>query len=389
VAFGVYIHFPYCQKRCPYCDFAVHARQRIPHAAYADAVVRELEARAPLYDGRALVSVYFGGGTPGLWEPGCLGRVLAAVRATFPSSGEPEVTVEANPGEVDEARLEGLVRAGVNRLSLGAQSLEARHLVQLGRLHGPKDVERAVLAARAAGIGNLSLDLMIGLPGQRLDELDRDLGGLLALAPEHLSIYMLTVEPRTAFAALGRQGLLALPAPEVQAEMYERVDAAMERAGLGHYEISSWARPGRRAVHNRLYWSGGEWLGLGSSAHSFRFDGAGGGERFSTVRSVDRYLERVGGVVRGGLDGDPLVEGREALGRDVLAREAMWLGLRMLDEGVERAAYRRRFGVDPVERFAVELERLERAGLVARTEERLVLTRRGVLLADEVGACLV
>ncbi len=372
--FGVYIHFPYCRKRCPYCDFAVHARQRIPHERYADAVTAELDARAPLFEGRRAVSVYFGGGTPGLWRTDCLARVLAAVQARFGSDAQ-EVTVEANPDDLPSEQLIALRAAGVTRLSLGVQSLSPKHLSTLGRLHGPDEARRSVREARQAGFASLSLDLMFGLPSQTLAELERDLDGMLALEPDHLSVYNLTIEERTAFGAMSRAGTLKVPDNGLCADMYARVIERLRAAGFQQYEISSHARPGKRAVHNTLYWTGGEYLGLGCSAHSFRrLPGtSGAAERFAVVKSVDDYLK------------SPEIVHREHLDAAALEREAVWLGLRFLD-GIERAAHLRRHGIDPVAAHAVEVERLQREGLVEVTEARLRLTARGVFFADEVGA---
>lgn len=373
--FGVYIHFPYCRKRCPYCDFAVHVRATIPHEAYATGVLRELELRAPLFDGRQPVSVYFGGGTPGLWRADSLGRVLEGVRGAF--GGERlEVTVEANPDDLPPAHLGALRGVGVNRLSIGVQSLQRRHLQALGRLHGPEEARAAVVAARAAGFTDLSLDLMFGLVTQTLTELEADLAELLALEADHLSIYNLTIEDRTAFGGLLRAGQLAAPAAEVAAEMYERIGERLARGGYEHYEISSWARPGHRAVHNSLYWTGGEYLGLGCSAHSFRRLPDGGGERSSSVRGVDAWLRA------------PTQAAVEVLDQAALEREAVWLGLRLLD-GLDRVRHRSLYGVDPVARHAAAIERLVAEGLVETTPQRLRLTARGVLFADEVGARFV
>jgi oxygen-independent coproporphyrinogen III oxidase len=371
--FGVYIHFPYCRKRCPYCDFAVHARQRIPHDEYASAVVRELALREALFDGRRLTSVYFGGGTPGLWRADALGRVLAAVRARFPPASDApmEVTVEANPDDLPREQLDGLAAAGVTRLSLGVQSLSPKHLHVLGRTHQAADAVKAVENARASGFTRISLDLMFALPGQTLADLDRDIEGVLAMEPEHVSIYNLTIEERTAFSAMARTGALALPDSGVAAEMYERIDARLERAGFGHYEVSSWARPGYRAVHNTLYWTGGEYLGLGCSAASFRRLPDGGGERFSTVRSVDKWLRA------------PDVAQTETLDRVALEREAMWLGLRLVD-GISRAHHRQLHGVDPVDHHADEIRKLLHEGFIDVSPEKLRLTRKGILFADEV-----
>ncbi len=365
--FGVYVHFPYCRKRCPYCDFAVHARKAIPHDKYADAVVRELEFRAPTFEGKSAVSLYFGGGTPGLWRADCVARVITAVSERF--SAPTEITVEANPDDLPIDHLSRLREAGVNRLSIGVQSLEPRHLHTLGRLHGADEARRSVADARAVGFENLSLDLMFALPAQTMGELDRDLSGMLEMEPDHLSIYNLTVEDRTPFGAMKRDGLLAFPDDGVAAEMYEIVIARMERAGFSHYEVSSFARPGRAALHNTLYWTGGEYLGLGCSAHSHV-----GNLRFANVRSVDKYF----------VSEDPTVM-REVLDDDHLEREAVWLGLRLL-AGVDRAAHRARFGRDPVDHHAEEVRRLTEEGLVKVTGERLHLTRRGLMFADEVGA---
>jgi oxygen-independent coproporphyrinogen-3 oxidase len=391
--FGVYVHFPYCRKRCPYCDFATHARQSIPHERYARTVLAELEARAPLFAGRQAVSLYFGGGTPGLWRVESLARVLVALARRFASESrleQLEITVECNPGELPLEQLEALRRAGVNRLSLGVQSLEPQHLVTLGRLHGAREPRQAVADARRAGFDNLSLDLMFGLPGQTLDELRRDLEGLLSLGPEHLSIYNLTIEPRTPFGALQRQGQLTVPDAEVAAAMYDLVRSTMQAHGFEHYEISNYARPGRRAVHNSLYWSGGEYLGLGSSAHSLRLRDDGVAERFASVRSVDEWFEAVPRLdpTRALEAGDPALTLYEELSVDVQEREALWLGLRLRD-GIDCAAHARRFGGDPRQRYASTWERLRGDGLIEERDGRLRLTDSGLLFADEVGARLM
>jgi oxygen-independent coproporphyrinogen III oxidase len=370
--------FRSCRKRCPYCDFAVHARQRIPHDEYASAVVRELSLRESLFAGRRLTSIYFGGGTPGLWRADALGRVLAAVRERFPpahatneAAEEMEITVEANPDDLPREQLDGLRAAGVTRLSLGVQSLETRHLHTLGRTHGAADAVKAVENARASGFTRISVDLMFALPGQTLAALDRDLAGVLEMRPEHVSVYNLTVEERTAFAALARTGALALPDSGVAAEMYERIDERLARAGFTHYEVSSWARPGFAAVHNALYWTGGEYLGLGCSAASFRRLPGGGGERFNNLRSVDKWLKSPGEAQT------------ETLDAAALEKEAMWLGLRLVD-GIDRARHRRQHGVDPVEHHAREVEKLVHERFIDVTPEKLRLTKRGILFSDEV-----
>lgn len=404
--FGVYVHFPYCRRRCPYCDFAVAARRTIPHARYQRQVQAEIADRAGLFAGRRAVSVYFGGGTPSLWAPESVAAVReAALRAFPPPAGvSPEVTLEADPTDLSREGLAALRAAGVTRLSLGVQSLRDERLRALGRLHSAAQALAAVGAARAAGFDNLSVDLMIGLPGQTREELAGELRGLLALAPEHLSLYQLTVEPRTAYAAAARTGALVLPPDEEQAALYQQVRETLDAAGYQHYEISSFARRDRplRSVHNQLYWSGGEYLGVGASAHSFRYLPAGGGERFANRRGVDEYLGRRG-LLALGRRADPLDAAaagealavppvgaglHEALDAAALAREALWLGLRRI-AGLSRSAFAARHGYDPVAQHRAELSPLCARGLVEVEDDVLRLSPRGVLFADEVGAALV
>jgi oxygen-independent coproporphyrinogen-3 oxidase len=375
---GVYVHFPFCGVRCPYCDFAVDTRAEIPHDAYADAVIAELAARRPWFEGAGpLASIYFGGGTPGLWRADALGRVLEAARLAFgaPPADTLEITVEANPGEVDEAGLRALSAAGVNRLSLGAQAFDDRLLRALGRNHDAAAIPAAVRAARAAGFEALSLDLIFGIPGQSRDDWRRAVDAAVALAPEHVSAYALTIERGTAFGALARAGKLARPDDEEAAAMYEDAGLALAAAGLQRYEVSSYARPGRRARHNGLYWSGAPYLGLGASAASFRPLADGTAFRFSNPRATETYLA----AARAGAVAPRHVERRAAA---ELEDEAIWLGLRTVD-GLDRAAHRARFGRDPLDGRAAARTCLE-AGWLVVDAHSVRLTPAGFLLADEV-----
>src|SRR6185312_5306347 len=344
---GVYVHFPFCSVRCPYCDFAVDTRADIPHEVYADAIIGEIETRASWFAGAGpLVSIYFGGGTPGLWRPEALGRVIAAARATFgaPAGADLEITVEANPGE-----------SGPGQLA-------------------------AVRAARAAGFDNLSVDLMFGVPGQTLDGWRRAVDAVIALQPEHVSAYALTVERGTVFGARERRGDLPRPDDEVVAGMFQHARQAFTAAGLVPYEISSYARAGRRARHNQLYWALGPYLGAGASAASFRPLDDGTGWRFSNPRATDVYLRQAGvGRVAG-----RHVERRSAAD---LENEALWLGLRTAD-GVDRAAHAARHGRDPLLGRETEAAAAVSAGWLAVDAARLTLTPAGVLFADEVAARL-
>jgi oxygen-independent coproporphyrinogen-3 oxidase len=369
--FGVYVHFPYCLSACPYCDFAFTVARRgrgIPHEAYADAVCAELAARAAEHAGRTLGSIYFGGGTPGLWDPACLGRVVAAVCRCFGADPRGlEITVEVNPADerVRGGLLGALGRAGANRLSIGAQSTSDRLLRKLGRMHRGAQVAEAVEAARAAGFADFSLDLMLGVPGQSAADLERDLDALLALDPPHLSAYALTVEPGTVFARRAARGTLAAADDDLAADLYERTRARLVAAGFVHYEISSFARGGRRSRHNELHWTGGEWLGLGASAWSSRRLAGGGIERRANHRGATAYLAAPTAATAE----------RELLDPAQAASEAVWLGLRRVADGVPEAQ---------VAPFRELVARLCAEGLLERPPGRVRLTGRGILLADEI-----
>jgi len=375
---GVYVHFPFCGVRCPYCDFAVDTRTGVPHDAYADAVVAEIAARRSWFDGAGpLASIYFGGGTPGLWRPDALARVIQAARAAFPTgdSTAQEITVEVNPGEADEAHLRALRDHGVNRLSIGVQSFDDRLLRGLGRNHDGAAGPACVRAARAAGFDNVSIDLMFGVPGQSLDDWRRAVDEAVALAPEHVSAYALTVERGTTFGSLARAGRLPRPDDEAVAAMFEHVRGAFAAAGLTPYEVSSYARPDRQSRHNRLYWSLAPYLGVGASAASLRPLADGTAWRFSDPRATDVYLR----------DTTPRhVERRSAAD---LENEAVWLGLRTAG-GIDRALHRARHGVDPVVGRDLEVQRAVAAGWLVVDDVNLKLTPSGILFADEVASRL-
>ncbi len=382
---GVYVHFPYCGVHCPYCDFAVEVAAAIPHDAYADAVVAEIAARHGWFAGTAgLTSIYFGGGTPGLWRPDALSRVLAAARAAFgdPDPASLEITVEANPGETDAAHLGALRAAGVNRLSLGLQALNDRLLRALGRNHAAAAGPAAVAAARAAGFDNLSIDLMFGVPGQTMDDWQRTVDAALALAPEHVSAYALTIERGTPFGSLARAGRLPRPDDEATAAMFTWARAALADAGLDQYEVSSYARAGRRARHNGLYWIGAPYLGVGASASSFRPLADGTGFRFANPRATATYLSA---AHRGG--GSPRPVHAEQRSAADLENEALWLRLRTSD-GVDRAAHAARHGRDPLAGHEAAAQSCVAAGWLRADDSRLTLTPQGLLFADEVAARL-
>lgn len=385
--FGVYVHFPYCRKRCPYCDFAVSAQNPIPHEAYRDALLRELSARARWFPGRQLESIYFGGGTPSLWQTDCICQALAHIQETFgsPSGIQPEITMECDPLDLLErpsSDWHAFQKSGIHRLSIGIQSLNDIFLQKLGRLHTKEQGQACISQAKSYGFSNISVDLMIGLPNQTLEELHTDVRAFIELDVPHVSIYQLTIEPSTVFARAVKQKRLLMPDNAMQAQAYERTQEWLKEGGFSQYEIASHARtPAFRSRHNQLYWSMGEYLGIGVSAHSLRLEKNGAGERFSNDRSVQRYLQQ-SFTVTDGPHQDPALALYEARPPKELQKEAIWVGLRQLD-GLSRAHFKSLFGQDPLLVFPNEIEQLCKQNWVQIEGDRIKLTQQGVWFADE------
>ena len=382
---GLYVHFPYCLRRCPYCDFTIAIARTVPGERYADAVLAELRLRAaqrPAWTEWPLDSIYLGGGTPSLWAAREVGRVLAGIAGALPLAADAEVSLEANPEVADTARLAGYRAVGVNRLSLGIQSFEPAVLTTLGRSHSPSDAESAFRAARAAGFENVSIDLIHGVPGQSLAGAVEDARRAVALGPEHVSSYVLTVErdhlgAETVFSRRLRQGRLALPEDDEVVEMVDAVGEVLSSAGLERYEISSHAVPGRHSRHNALYWTGGESLALGAGAVGFRREGSGA-VRTTNLRSTPRWLQ----AVEAGKLPD---EERETLGPEDLYEERLLLGLR-LRSGVDLTRLWAERGIAPRSK---QVEVLVRDGFLEPLGPRFRLTRRGAHLHQEISARLV
>lgn len=368
---GVYVHFPWCRRRCPYCDFAVEVAREPPHQEYLAAVLAELAELAPRFEGRELSSIYFGGGTPSLWQPGCLAHVVAAVKEHWPAPAPLEITLEANPTDCTPERIAQWKAAGITRVSVGVQELRSDVLEVLGRDHRMGDGPAALAHLAAAGELEVSADFIAGVP--RRGRLGAAAPGpelawieaLVASAARHASVYELTVEPGAAFAKRVADGRLVARPAEEQAELYVAIDRELSARGFEHYEISSYARPGARAVHNSLYWSGGEYLGLGVGAASY-WRGPGGAERWSNRRRFAQYrLER-------------LAE-RHAVSEREDAADRLWLGLRTKD-GVTAEALAAAPGVT---------EWLLAQGLAERAGARVCPTLRGFLFADAIAQRIV
>ncbi|TVS12447.1 MAG: oxygen-independent coproporphyrinogen III oxidase-like protein [Wenzhouxiangella sp.] len=264
IPLSLYIHFPWCVAKCPYCDFNSHALSGpLPEEAYIDALLADLELELPRVWGRVVHSVFLGGGTPSLFPAAAMDRLLSGVRARLSLAPDAEITMEANPGTVEHDRFEDYRSAGINRISLGIQSFDDRHLKTLGRIHGGDEARRAIDSVRAAGFDNFNLDLMWALPGQTLDQALADVDQALEFAPAHLSHYHLTIEPNTLFAARPPQ----LPAEDAAWDMQDACGQRLAEAGFRPYEISAWARPGAISRHNLNYWRFGDYIGIGAGAH--------------------------------------------------------------------------------------------------------------------------
>jgi oxygen-independent coproporphyrinogen-3 oxidase len=377
--FGIYVHVPFCVRRCQYCSFVSRTFDPGVARAYVRGVRRETARRAaePALAGRVARSLFVGGGTPTCLPVRRLCGLLRALRTAFNVVPSAEVTVEANPGTVNAASLAALRRAGASRLSLGVQAFQDRLLQDLGRLHRAADGAAAVAAARQAGFENISLDLMFGLPGQTPGDWRETLERAIALEPQHVSAYALAVDPGTPFGEMAARGALDLPTEDVEAEMYEAAISTLGDAGFEHYEVSNFGRPGFFCRHNLLYWRDGEYLGLGAGAHShFHRPGShpGLGRRYWNHPDPLAYcqaLRRGEFPIAGAEDLDPRVE----------MGDAVMMGLRLI-EGIPRAAFRRRFGVDLVTAFPGAVARLGEQGLLSTSDGHVRLTPRGLRLGN-------
>ena len=379
---ALYLHIPFCTAKCGYCDF--NSYEHLDHLvpAYTPALVRELELWAPAARPYRVDTVFFGGGTPSLTSLDDMSRISAAIREHFDLSPSVEWTLEANPGELTREHLEGLRRLGVNRLSIGVQSLHDDELKALDRIHTASRAIEAIEAARAAGFDNLNLDLIFGLIDQPLGRWQETLERAVSLRPEHLSCYALTVEPGTALHYQVSKGLLPEPDPDIVADQYEWTRERLHRAGYHHYEISNWALPGRDCRHNLVYWAASPYLGFGAGAHSFF-----AGRRFANLDAPNRYVEAVnesyeerqargGGTLR-------QIAGGETPDDATIRSDALILGLRCLD-GVSLTDFEERFGITLEAAFGPAIDRHLALGLLELSEGRVRLTSQGLFLANEV-----
>jgi putative oxygen-independent coproporphyrinogen III oxidase len=357
---SLYIHIPWCVRKCPYCDFNSHAiGDRPDELAYVDALLADFEVDATLALERPLQSIFIGGGTPSLFTPEAIDRLLSGVRDRSTWADDIEITLEANPGAVESAHYAGYRAAGVNRLSLGVQSFDAESLRALGRIHGPDEAQRAVESARAVGFDRINLDLMFALPAQTLQQAISDLEHAIALGTEHLSYYQLTLEPNTPFHHRPPR----LPADDMIWEMQQTGHAMLAAAGFDQYEISAFARPGGQCRHNLNYWRFGDYLGIGAGAHGKLTSADGNIHRRSKRRHPTDYME------------GPALKGTRELQAEDRVIEFMLNALR-LRHGVERALFPQATGL-PLEIIAVAMQSALERGLMHADAERLCATPLG------------
>ncbi len=367
---SLYVHFPWCVRKCPYCDFNSHAaRGAVPEQAYVDALLRDLESELPSIAARRIETVFLGGGTPSLFSPESIARLLDGVRARTDVAPGAEITLEANPGTVDVENFKGFRDAGVNRLSIGIQSFDGDKLKTLGRIHGRDEALCAAEAARDAGFGNLNLDLMFGLPGQTVEQAVSDIRTAIGLQPTHLSAYQLTIEPNTLFHARPP----ALPDDDAIWDMQQAIQAELAGAGFGQYEVSAYAQPGRACRHNLNYWQFGDYLGIGAGAHGklSRADAIG---RTWKVKHPEAYLKAAGTP--------EIIGGTQSLAAEDIAFEFLLNALRLTD-GFPVSLFAERTAL-PLRVIESALRAAETKGLMARDDAHIRPTERGRRLLNDL-----
>ena len=394
---ALYVHIPFCESKCPYCDFNTYAGIESLMPGYTAALLREITQWGAWLGRPLLASVFFGGGTPSYLPTDDLQRLMDTIRAAFDLPLDAEATLEANPGDCSIERLSAMRAAGFNRISIGVQSFDDTELAMLGRRHDAERAAQAVRDARAAGFGNVSLDLMFGLPEQSVASWERSVEQAVRLGTNHLSAYALTLEHGTPLEADVRLGRTPEPDPDIAAEMYLRAQEALAGAGLAQYEISNWATQGKESTHNLAYWRSLPYLGVGPGAHSHLYGiGALGsfGARFANANPPRVYIESVSAWTAGGTLTADAIRTAAAVGqcdtvrrRDAMA-ETMMMGLR-LNAGVADAAFRERFGESIADAFPVPTAECVDLGLLEWVGGALRLTEHGRLLGNEAFARFV
>ncbi len=366
---ALYVHIPFCRRKCNYCSFVSFPGIESKIPGYLTALERELAQRA---HGEAVSSIYFGGGTPSLLTISQINSLLSYIRSLFAVADGAEISMEVNPATVNANYLRSLRESGVNRLSLGIQSFDDAELEMMGRLHTTAEASEAVLLTRQAGFGNINLDLIYGLPGQTLPGWQTTLGKALAFAPEHLSLYGLSLDPESPMAKSIAAGKLPPVDPDLGAAQYELAEEVLARQGYGHYEISNWAKQGFACRHNLVYWHNQPYLGFGVAAHSYL-----AGHRMANTSDMDTYLSAFN------VSGGNQVDMDESINPELELAETMILGLR-LGEGININEVKKRHGVDVLGYYSRQISDMCALELLEQSGDSICLTPRGRLLSNEV-----
>lgn len=385
-ALALYVHIPFCETKCPYCDFNTYAgiEQLIP--TYIDALTNEINLWAEALGLIPVETIFFGGGTPSYLPEELVGQLISNVRSTFTLSDDAEITLESNPGDITIERLNNWKAIGINRLSIGIQSLDDGLLQSLGRRHTSQEAIDAIGHAKTAGFDNVNVDLMYGLPDQTIDQWGQTLKSILNLAPEHMSLYCLTLEEGTPLESWVSEGRVSTPDQDLAADMYELAQETADYSGFEHYEISNWALPEHACRHNLVYWRNQPYLGVGPGAHSYLY-----GHRFANLSSPRQYIKRVSRWAdtpptskdfRSALR-DGAVDMVEQIEAPMEMGETMMLGLRLTD-GISDTYFHTRFGQKLMDVFGAAIHQLEAIDLLQWNGDQLSLTPRGRLLGNDV-----
>lgn len=377
IPLSLYLHIPFCSVKCSYCAFNTYTNLEALIEPFTDALIREIRL---VGHGQRVGTIFFGGGTPSLLTPAQFERIMQAIYSAFSVDADAEISLEANPADLSRPYLTALRETGLNRISIGMQSANANELALFNRRHDNDAVVRAVSAARLAGFDNLNLDLIYGVPHQTLFSWETTLGQAIALQPEHLSLYALGIEDGTHMKAWVERGRLPAPDDDLAADMYDLATEMLGAAGYIQYEISNWAKPGRECRHNLQYWRSWDYLGLGPGAHGYA-----NGVRYSVILSPQRYikgLSEAAGECPYPLT--PVMDEAATLTREAEIAEALIMGLRLTNEGVSRAAFLARFGVDLVDLHRDVIDKYVGYGLLTVDDERVRITPQGRMLSNMI-----
>ncbi len=375
---GIYLHIPYCIKKCSYCAFNSLPSNGVSKQ-YLQALHKEIDWTSSLFNlkDRLVDTLYFGGGTPSLLTPGEVEGLLTRIRSSYKLAEKAEITLELNPTAQDEINIDGYRSAGINRLSIGVQSFDEQNLSFLGRLHSAREAELSFIRAREAGFDNISIDLICGLPGQKASDVRSDLERALKLGPEHISLYLLSIEKGTPLYSAAQEGRFLPLVDEMQGEIYQSASEYLQINGYTRYETSNYAQNGFESKHNMRYWKGEDYIGIGAGAHSFLSD-VGWGMRHWNIKPPDKYIKNI--------DSDMLpLEGLELLERRDAIRESVLTSFRT-STGLSEEILKKKFGITIFEAVSEDAIKVLSDDMYKNEEGHIILTEKGALMADEIAA---